>query len=147
MSPNGSPVNTDSRELPGMDQWGGKRPGRHTSDSSRCRLPRGNSTEDSWKTLHCPQTYTTPFWSLATASRTLLSFLGTLKLKRQCGWIPRRPSDRSSLKVSGVFLWQRLWPERGQGQLLRGPWAKECTVVENTDRNLKGGGHIWELKF
>lgn len=33
------------------------------------------------------------------------------------------------------FLWQRLWPERDKGHLLRGHPVRGCTGLEGADKN------------
>lgn len=49
---------------------------------------------------------------------------------------PGGPSDRSFLRVSrDFFVAETLAREGVKGQPLRGPWARGCTGIENTNRN------------
>lgn len=90
----------------------------------------------------CPRhaTLATPLWSFAAASGTLFSFLGTLKVKRQCG-LDTQETIRQELPegLGRVFAAELSARERGQGQPRRGHWARGCNGTENTDRNKEKG--------
>lgn len=62
----------------------------------------------------------------------------TWKLQsKKAEWLDTQEDHRKGAPWGSqeIYLWQRLWPERGQVHLLRGHQARGCAGIEDADKN------------